>query len=143
MSEHFSFYYLYVQTEFFTLFQGILLINTIMACLDIVRSSNDSCNDCGKSFSHESYLIIHYRIHIGSKVVQCITCQKMFSKANSSQEILTKSYRCYKLYITCQTTFSHGSIPKTYEVIHNDSRTLNALPVTRHPLMLVPLIHMK
>ena len=67
MLQQFSFNYLYKQTEYFTSFQGIILINIIMAGLDIVRSSNDFCNDCAKSFCQERYLIIQYIIHISRK----------------------------------------------------------------------------
>ena len=50
---------------------------------DIVRRSNDSCNNNRKSYSQKSNLIIDYRILAGSKAFQCIICQKTFSKANS------------------------------------------------------------
>ena len=54
-----------------------------MAEFDIFKSNNDSCSDCGKSFSHKSYLIIYYRSHICIKLFKCITCQIKYSQGNS------------------------------------------------------------
>ena len=61
-----------------------------MAELDIIRSSNDSYNDYGKSFSQESCMNIHFMIHTGSKPFKCITCQKTFYQANSLKKSFEK-----------------------------------------------------
>ena len=81
-----------------------------MAELDIVTSSNDSCNCYGMSYSQESYLILHYRIHTRSKPFQCITYQKTFPEANSL---------------------------KTHEVAHSGVRDLSPLTFPRFSLIKV------
>ena len=88
----------------------IFLINTTMADVEIVTRNIDSCNNCEKSFSFESELKIHYKIHTGSKPFKCIISQKNFSQA------------------------SHL---KTHELTHTGVKTLNTSLVRRNSLRLV------
>ncbi|XP_010615172.1 zinc finger imprinted 2 isoform X2 [Fukomys damarensis] len=45
---------------------------------DYVRERACKCCDCGRTFSHSSHLILHYRIHAREKPCQCQLCGKCF-----------------------------------------------------------------
>ncbi|XP_057629756.1 zinc finger protein 597 isoform X1 [Chionomys nivalis] len=68
------------------------------------------CPDCDQSFSDNTYLVLHQKIHSGEKKYKCSTCEKTFShRANlrTHKRIHTgeKPYKCTK----CAASFRQQS----------------------------------
>ncbi|XP_058451826.1 zinc finger protein 664-like [Malaya genurostris] len=71
-----------------------------------------TCKICNKTFSHPSYLTIHYRVHTGERPYQCKFCSSAFATSGNLKVHMrihaTLKVRPYKCNL-CTKSFLHAS----------------------------------